>query len=105
MNQPPKRIDMRESMPETTEWVEEKRRALGKDHVNECIRRGMRGEPGFFYAFERGHVLGTPFAAGQAGHDLQGWAVLHGCGFAGFIRESALSAAASVQTSARGVRP
>lgn len=26
------------------------------------VRRGLRGEPGCFWAVERGHVVGTPFA-------------------------------------------
>ena len=27
----------------------------------EWVRRGLRGEPGCFYAFEAGRVVGTPF--------------------------------------------
>jgi hypothetical protein len=31
------------------------------------VRRGLRGEPYCFYAFERGRVVGTPFE----GHEIQ----------------------------------
>ena len=48
-------------MPRVWEGIEAKKGEWGAQHVAECIRRGMAGEPGWFYAFERGHVVGTPF--------------------------------------------
>lgn len=48
-------------MPLVTEGIERHRQQWGREHVAECIRRGMAGEPGWFFAFERGHVVGTPW--------------------------------------------
>lgn len=85
MNQTGARADLRQQMPETAQWVEAKRAELGKEHVNGCIKRALAGEPGLFYAIERGQVLGTPFPATHAIAADQRLAVLWGCSFAGFI--------------------
>lgn len=82
-----KRVDMRASMPETAEWIERKRSELGREHVNDCIRRAMAGEPGHFYAMENGHVLGVPFPSVHPMAEMQDYAVLCGVTFAGFMRE------------------
>lgn len=79
------KIDMRSQMPETAKWIDDKRAEHGAEFVNGCIRRAMKGEPGFFYAFERGHVLGTPFPASHPIAKDQEYAVTMGCTFAGFI--------------------
>lgn len=50
---------MREKMPHMAAFIDEMRKALGKEHVDNMIRRGMRGEPGCFYAEENGHQIGT----------------------------------------------
>jgi hypothetical protein len=84
-SQPAARVDLRQSMPETAKWVDIKRQELGAEFVNGCIRRAMRGEPGFFYALERGHVLGTPFPASHPVAQDQNYAITTGCTFAGFI--------------------
>jgi hypothetical protein len=34
------------------------------------VRRGLRGEPGCFYAFERGRVVGTPFEGNEIQADV-----------------------------------
>jgi hypothetical protein len=88
----PKVESLREKMPRTTEWVDAQRTALGKDWVNDCIRRatpknGKPGEPGLFYAMEAGHVLGTPFPADHPLHEAQRIAVMVGVQFAGFIAQ------------------
>lgn len=88
MNQPasrPAKMDLRQDMPETAKWVNTKRTEYGADFVNGCIRRAMLGEPGLFYALERGHVLGTPWPATHPIAASQNYALLMGCGFAGFI--------------------
>lgn len=51
----------RDVMPEVWKHLGEYRRQYGDAHVRECIRRGMAGEPDWFYAFEAGHVVGAPF--------------------------------------------
>lgn len=78
---------LRDKMPRTSEWVDTQRAALGKDWVNDCIRRAQRGEPGLFYALEAGHVLGTPFPATHPLHASQQYAVMVGVQFAGFIAQ------------------
>ena len=88
MNQPAKRFDLRTEMPDAAEWVDAQRRELGREHVNECIRRALAGEPGFFYCFEAGHILGTPFSSTSPVRQDMDYAVLHGCRFAGFIRRT-----------------
>lgn len=86
-------------MPETADWVDRKRVTWGREHVDMCIRRAMNGEPGWFYAMERGVVLGTPWAEdegaallGMTGKPstvaaLQRTAVILGLSFAAFMRE------------------
>jgi hypothetical protein len=79
------KFDLRQQMPETSKWVDAKRVELGKEYVNDCIRRALKGEPGLFYALERGHVLGTPYPATHPIADSQNYAITMGCSFAGFI--------------------
>ena len=45
----------------------------------ELVRRGLRGEPGCFYAFERGHVVGTPFNGHEIMDDVAVNMVQFGC--------------------------
>ncbi|WP_183025659.1 hypothetical protein [Variovorax sp. UMC13] len=98
MNQPAKQPGMRERMPDTAQWIDARRLEWGKAHVDDCLRRAtVDKEPGHFYAIERGHVAGTPFAADHEVAELQRYAVLHACTFAAFMREPV-----PVQTSAQG---
>lgn len=85
MNQPARRFDLREDMPETADWVAARRLEWGKDHVNACLRDGLKGTPGRFYAMEAGHVVGTPFPATHQVADVQTYALLLGCRFAVFM--------------------
>lgn len=80
-----KTVNLRESMPETALWVDAKRKELGAEFVNGCIRRALKGEPGWFYAIEGGHVLGTPFPATHPIAQEQRFAIMVGCPFAGFL--------------------
>lgn len=43
------------------------------------VRRGLRGEANCFYAFERGHVVGTPFALPGINADVASAMVQFGC--------------------------
>jgi hypothetical protein len=54
---------MREAMPKVARMLDEHRERLGSEHVQACVKAGMRGEPNAFYAIEGGHVVGTPFTA------------------------------------------
>ncbi len=77
--------NMRERMPETARFVDAKRLEWGGPHVSECMRRAMAGEPGYFYAMERGQVFGAPFPATSSMAELQHHAVLMGSTFAAFM--------------------
>lgn len=50
-------------MPKVWEQIGKLKQEFGSAHVGDCIARGMAGEPDCFYAFEAGHVVGTPFTA------------------------------------------
>jgi hypothetical protein len=50
------------AMPGVARLMAEKRRAYGAEHVAECWRRGMAGEPGWLFAREGAVAVGTPWA-------------------------------------------
>lgn len=50
-----------EAMPGVARLMAERRRAYGQAHVAECWRRGMAGEPGWFFAREGPVAIGTPW--------------------------------------------
>lgn len=74
-------------MPQTADFVDRKSVQWGRAHVRDCIERALRGEPGFFYALEAGHVRGTPFEDWHPVAAHQRTAVLVGASFAAFMRE------------------
>ena len=76
-------------MPEVWKKIGEFRADWGKEHVAECIRRGMQGEPDWFYAFEAGHIVGTPFKADPALASMLNLAVALGSKFACVMRPPA----------------
>jgi hypothetical protein len=78
---------MRDLMPLTTDFIDRRRAEWGKAHVDHCLREAKAGKPGFFYAIEAGHVVGTPFAATSPMAEWQAKAVLCGAKFAAFIAE------------------
>lgn len=51
---------IRERMPDTYANIKLKAASIGNS-AYELVRRGLRGEPNCFYAFERFNVVGTPF--------------------------------------------
>jgi hypothetical protein len=87
MNQPAQPTDMRATMPNTAAFVDRKRAEYGAEHVNDCLRKAMAGEPGHFFAMERGHVVGTPFPLEHAIAEWQSVAIVASLPFAAFIRE------------------
>ena len=56
---------IRQAMPKVQALVVSQRAELGAAHVTECQRRGMAGEPGWFYAREGAMTVGTPWAAAR----------------------------------------
>lgn len=53
---------IREAMPGVARIVAGYRARLGDGHVTECVRRGLAGEPGWFFAREGTVAVGTPWA-------------------------------------------
>lgn len=51
---------IKSQMPEVYKSIQAEAAKRGRV-VFEWVRRALRGEPNLFYAFERGHVMGTPF--------------------------------------------
>lgn len=57
-------------MPKVTAMVAERRTKFGAAHVAECFRRGMGGEPGWFFAREGAIAVGTPWSIDPKAVDL-----------------------------------
>lgn len=55
---------LREEMPGVSHFIDQMREVLGKEYVDDQIRRGMQGDP-TFYASENGHTIGTPTTKGS----------------------------------------
>lgn len=53
--------DIKRFMPETYAAIQQRAYEIGNDAFVQ-VRKGLRGEPNCFYAFERGRVMGTPFS-------------------------------------------
>ena len=67
------------SMPNVYACIQDRAESLGKD-VFQLVRRGLAGQPGCFYAFEAGHVVGTPFGRGHpAMRELAQFTAVFGC--------------------------
>ena len=49
------------AMPGVAQLIGEQRQLYGREHVAECWRRGMAGEPGWFFAREGAIAIGTPW--------------------------------------------
>jgi hypothetical protein len=52
-----------EAMPATARLLADRRQRDGQGHVEMCWRRGMAGEPGWFFAREGPIAIGTPWEA------------------------------------------
>lgn len=51
---------MPDAMPKVAAEVAKRRALHGAPFVNDCIKRGMKGEAGFFFAIEGALMVGTP---------------------------------------------
>lgn len=70
--------EIKAHMPETYKSIQS--RAVEAGNVAyEYVRRGLRGEPNCFYAFERGRVMGTPFSIPDIPREAAYWMVTFGC--------------------------
>lgn len=70
--------EIKAHMPETYASIRAKARDVG-NVAYEWVRRGLRGEPNCFYAFERGRVVGTPFTLVEVSRDIAQYMVTFGC--------------------------
>jgi hypothetical protein len=69
--------DIKAHMPETYKAIHAKAAVIGK-LAFALVRRGLRGEANCFYAFERGHVVGTPFSLVEVTGDIAQYMVTFG---------------------------
>lgn len=53
---------IRQAMPKVVDLMASQRKLMGDAHVTECQRRGMAGEPGWFYARQGVVTVGAPWA-------------------------------------------
>lgn len=65
-------------MPEVYASIQAKAQTIGKAAFA-FVRRGLRGEPNCFYAFEHGHVVGTPFNQTDVTAEIARYMVQFGC--------------------------
>ncbi len=70
-------VHIKANMPETYKSIQAKAQAIGKVAFA-YVRRGLRGEPNCFYAFERGYVVGTPFTLTEVARDIAQYMVTFG---------------------------
>lgn len=69
---------IKQHMPEVYKCIKNKAAEIG-NVAFELVRRGLRGEPDCFYAFEGGRVVGTPFALHEVSRDVAQYMVTFGC--------------------------
>ena len=62
-------VTIKTLMPETYKSIQAKATEIGKAAFA-LVRSGIKGQPNCFYAFERGHVVGTPFALADIQRDI-----------------------------------
>ena len=70
---------IKRAMPETYKTIQT--RAVQQPDTFRLVRQGLRGVPNSFYAVERGHVVGAPFAVTGAVAMVAGQIVQFGFGF------------------------
>lgn len=69
--------EIKARMPAVYQSIQDKAEDIGKVAYS-LVRRGLRGEPNCFYAFERGRVVGTPFAAQSVTDEIARYMVQFG---------------------------
>lgn len=70
--------DIRQHMPGVYAAIQAKAGEIGNEAFR-LVRRGLRGEPGCFWACERGRVVGAPFHGLQIQDDVAAVMVNFGC--------------------------
>ena len=72
-------------MPLVYGAIQDKAKEIGNEAFA-LVRKGLRGEPNAFYAFERGYVVGTPFSSGPITDEVAGLMVRFGFAFVCIFR-------------------
>jgi hypothetical protein len=70
--------EIKRFMPETYLSIQAKAREVG-NQAYEWVRRGLRGEPNYFYAMEGGRVKGEPFNRSDIMPEISKYMVQFGC--------------------------
>ena len=70
--------EIKRFMPEVYKVIQDKAQAMGPP-AYALVRRGLRGEPSRFFAFEGGRVVGTPFDNPDINTDVAALMVRFGC--------------------------
>jgi len=81
------------SMPETYKSIQAKAQQVGKVAFA-LVRAGLRGKENAFWACERGHVVGTPFADHEIERDIAQLMVQFGSTFVCIWGKEAVGGAA-----------
>ena len=71
---------IKSEMPETYKAINAKAKDVGKAAFG-LVRRAIKGEANCFWACERGHVVGTPFAMQEIERDVAQLMVQFGATF------------------------
>jgi hypothetical protein len=80
-------------MPNVYAAIQAKATEIGPEAFS-LVRKGIRGEPYKFYAFEAGHVVGTPFAGHSIESEIASLMCSFGCLFVCLWRVAAKEVAA-----------
>ena len=78
--------EIKRYMPETYKTIQAKAALMG-NVAYELVRRGLRGEPNCFYAFEAGRIVGTPYTLTDIQADLAKYLLVWGCACACILTE------------------
>lgn len=70
--------EIKRFMPETYKSIQAKSKDIGNEAFV-LVRKGLRGTPNSFYAFEGGRVVGTPFNLQEVARDVAQYMVTFGC--------------------------
>ena len=70
--------DIKAHMPEVYKSIQAQAELRGRE-AYALVRRGIAGQAGCFYAFERGRVVGTPFDDRAVMDEVAGAMVRFGC--------------------------
>jgi hypothetical protein len=76
---------IKQAMPETYKAIQAKAATVG-NNAYRWVRKGLSGEPNFFWAMECGHVMGTPFTVAGIQNDVAATMVEFGVGFVVMFR-------------------